>query len=131
NRKNPESSTFGVAWRDGKLFVLARGAKLHQVDPGTGAIEKVIPTQREQLFGLEWDGHAFVTADMQGLVFLDEQGQVVHTVAMNYRLRSVAFHDGRYFVMEQPEFGFGKQHERIMVWPKEMLIYELELNAKQ
>ena len=45
----------------------------------------------------------------------------------NYPLRAIHYHQGIYWLMEQPVFGYNTAHERVRIWPTETLIYRVRL----
>lgn len=125
NKANRAHGAKGIAWRDGKLFVLEgmRGV-LREVDPATGEVTGSLKTGRTWLSGLAYDGERFVTASRDHLFRIDAgTGKVVGEMPVNYRIRSIAAADGALLLMEQPVFGFDRHHERIRVWPETTLIW--------
>ena len=129
NKKNRSMGAAGIAWRDGKLYVLAgmRGL-IHEIDPETGRVTRTIDTGVRWLSALAFDGRRFIAGSRKALYFLDPQsGQVTRTIAVNYPLRALAARDGSVYLMEQPVFGHNKDHKRIQVWPKKTLVYKLTL----
>jgi len=132
NLENHAMGAKGVAWRDGKLYALEgmRGV-IHEVDPKSGDVTRRIQTEGRWLAGLAFDGRAFVAGSRDTLWWFDpENGKTVRKLAVNYPLRTVGFHDGSYFLMEQPVFGHDKQHGRVRLWPRKMLVYKLTLRTK-
>jgi len=117
----------GIAWRDGKLWVLeGMKGRLHQVDPKTGEILQTVSGKATWLSGLAWDGTRFVTGSRDAVVFLDPRsGAVSLSVPVQYRLRSVAVTGDDVLLMEQPIFGYDRKHERIQVWPEKNFIYRV------
>lgn len=130
NRKNRAYGAKGIAWRDGKLWVLeGMQGTLHEVDPDTGVVSRRLETEGRWLAGLAFDGTCFVAGGRDALWFLDpETGKTVRKVAVNYPLRSVAAGKDAVYVMEQPVFGFDKAHQRVRVWPTRTLVHKLSLN---
>ena len=129
NKKNRSMGASGIAWKDGKLYVLAgmRGI-VSEVDPKTGEITRTLKTGLRWLSCLDYDGRRFVAGDRKALFLLDlEKGEVVRRIEMNYPLRALAAHGGAYYLMEQPIFGHDRQHQRIRVWPKRTLVHKLTL----
>ncbi len=127
NREIKSHGAKGIAWRSGKLYVLegARG-RIHEIDPQTGNVTRRIQTPGVWLAGLDVDGDQFVTGSRDHLYHFDvETGELAAWLAVNYRLRSVAAHAGTLYLMEQPIFGFDKQHQRVQVWPKKTVVYRL------
>ena len=129
NRQNRAMGAKGLAWCKGKLYALEgmRGV-IHEVDPATGAVARRIQTDARWLAGLTFDGKAFVAGSRDALYWFDPAtGKTVRKVAVNYPLRTVGFHEGSYFLMEQPVFGHDKEHQRVRVWPKKVLVFKLTL----
>lgn len=129
NKKNKSMGASGVAWKDGKLYVLAgmRGS-IHEVDPRSGEVTATLDTGERWLSGLAYDGTYFVAGSRKALFFLHARtGKTVRKVDVNYPLRAIAAHDGALYLMEQPVFGHDKNHERVQLWPKETLVYKLTL----
>jgi hypothetical protein len=127
NVGNPVHGAVGVAWMNDRLYVLAgmRG-EISEVDPATGEVSRVIRCDEQWLTSLDSDGSRFVVTGRRALMVVDpETGKVLQNVPTNYGLRCVAWHKGTYFLMEQPVFGFDRQHERVQVWPQETLIYRI------
>ena len=130
NRDKRDFGSRGIAWMDGKLYVLGIYGKIHQVDPKTGHVLTSFDIGRRWTFGLVYDGAHLVTVSRSAMHLIDPKtGKVVRDVPMNYRLRAVGWHKGRHLVMEQPIFGFGQKHERVQVWPRpaSTVIYSLDL----
>lgn len=50
---------------------------------------------------------------------------LAESVAVNYSLRALTWHEGSVYLMEQPIFGFDKQNEQIRLWPKRTLIHDV------
>jgi hypothetical protein len=131
NRKNRAHGAKGIAWRKGRLYALEgmRGV-IHEIDPETGAVTRRIETDARSLAGLAFDGRAFVAGSRDALSWLDpETGRTVRKLAVHYPLRTVGFHEGSYYLMEQPVFGHDKQHRRVRLWPKKTLVYQLTLRT--
>jgi hypothetical protein len=133
NRKRRAMGAKGVAWRAGKLYALeGMSGVLCEVEPETGKVTRRIRTEGRWLAGLAFDGRAFVAGSRDALWWFDpKSGRTLRKLAVNYPLRTVGFHDGSYFLMEQPVFGYDKQHARVRLWPKSMLVYKLTLRTKQ
>ena len=127
---NLEKKVFGakgIAWRDGKLWVLeGMKGRLHEIDPKSGEVTKTIDAAATWLAGLAWDGERFVAGSREAVMFLNPRdGSVSLSVPVQYRLRSVAVLGDDVFLMEQPIFGFDRNHERIQVWPEKNFIYRV------
>lgn len=133
NQEKKVHSTRGIAWRGGKLYVLSgMSGVLHEVDPHTGAVTREINSAEKRLCGLDFDGRHFMAGTRTHLVLLDpKSGEVVKKVPVSYSLRNVAFHQGAFYLLEQPIFGFDKQHQRIRVWPKQTVIHKLTLEREK
>lgn len=128
NAKNRYSAGAGIAFAEGKLYVLEVSGKIHELDPRTGVVRRTMQTSQRYVGGLAFDGQHLVTGSRDGLHLLDpDSGAVVRTLATAYPLRAVGVAAGRYLLMEQPVFGFGREHERIRVWPQQTKIYSLAL----
>lgn len=133
NRENRSHGAKGIAWRDGKLWVLEgmRGV-LREVDPATGEVTGSLETGRTWLSGLAYDGERFVSASRDHLFRIDAKtGKVVREVPVNYWIRSIAAADGALLLMEQPVFGFDRHHARIRVWPEKTVIWRFVPEGKE
>lgn len=131
NKANRSMGAAGIAWKDGKLYVLEgmRG-KLNEIDPKTGEVTRVLDTGARWLSGLDFDGTHFVAGSRKGLHFLDgATGKQVRMVATSYPLRVVAAHGGAYYLLEQAIFGHDKKHKRVRVFPERVLVHKLTLPA--
>jgi PQQ-like domain len=129
NKKNRSYSAAAVEFRAGQLWVLAAGG-VRAVDPATGEVTRLLQLQDGRPAALAFDGEHFVTGSSAGIQFVDpETGNTVRQVPTNYPVRAVAWHAGKLYVMEQPIWGFDRQHSRVQVWPKQTLIHEIELPA--
>jgi len=127
NKEKRGYSAAAIEYREGLLWVLASGG-LHAVDPATGDVRQVLPLQLKQPSALAFDGAQFVIGSREGLHVVDPAtGNTLRSVATHYPVRAVACRGGQLFVMEQPIWGFDRQHQRIRVWPKQDLIHVLEL----
>lgn len=126
NRGKPGAGARGICWHDGKLYVLEISGKVHRVDPASGDVEQTFTTGCNWVFGLTFDGQRFVTVGRTAVHFLDpETLQPIEQIDSNYRLRAIG-HDGdALLILEQPEFGFGRKHEQIRVWPRKTVIWRL------
>jgi len=126
NLVNSFYAASAIAWKDGSLWVLHSG-KISQVDAGTGGIVSEIELE-ERLSGVTWNGEHFTGVTREAMVFVDPAtGTTIRSIPVNYPLRAIHFHDGTYFLMEQPVFGYSTAHERIQVWPENTLIYQVRL----
>jgi hypothetical protein len=137
NRKSRALGAKGIAWRNGKLYVLAgmRGV-IHELDPADGRVLRSIRTPKKWLAGLDVqvvEGRAtFVAASRTHLFRFDaETGELVSELPVNYPLRCVAVNGADTYVMEQPVFGYDEQHRRVQEWPRETLVYRLRVPAKR
>jgi hypothetical protein len=120
----------GLCWHDGRLFVLEIGGKVHEVDGPTGALRRSVVTGLSWVFGLTFDGAHFVTVGREAVHWLDPQTlQPVRALPSAYRLRTLGWDGARYLILEQPEFGFGRAHEHIRVWPRTTVIHRLGVGA--
>lgn len=127
NRKNRSKGAMGIAWKGGKLYVLAgmRGL-LHEIDPETGEVTRTLKSGKTWLTGLGFDGTHFLAGSRDALHWLDgKTGRAVRSVKLNYPVRVVASHEGATYLMEQAIFGHDKQHRRMRVFPKRVLVYKL------
>jgi hypothetical protein len=135
NKKNRAYSANGIAWVDGKLIVSARGG-LHEVDPESGEVLSVRRPPRRG-WKLCHDGKHFVTATRANnkqhvLLFLDvDTLKVVREVPINYGVSAIVAHGGNYLLMEQPVRGFNTKNERVRLWPKQMLVYQVKLPPRK
>jgi hypothetical protein len=123
------SGSRGLCWHDGKLFVLEINGNVHRVDPATGDVEQSFTTGCNWVFGLASDGRQFATVGRTAVHFLDPRTlQPVGSVPSHYRLRAIGWDGKRWRILEQPEFGFGRAHEPIRVWPQRTVIWALAPN---
>lgn len=123
-------SARGLAWHDGHLYVLEIGGRLHEVDPASGELLRSKVTGVNWVFGLAFDGERFVTGGRDAVHWLDAKELLpVRAVESAYRLRTLGSDGERLLVMEQPEFGFGRAHEHIRVWPTKTVIHRLTVRA--
>lgn len=128
--KAKSGSARGLAWRGDSLFVLEIGGKVHEVDGTTGELRRSVVTGLSWVFGLTFDGTCFVTVGRDAVHWLDATTlRPVRGLPSAYRLRTVGFDGERYLMLEQPEFGFGRQHEPIRVWPQTTVIHRLAVGA--
>lgn len=128
NKKNKYSGAFGLACYDGALYALESMGKLHRLDPENGAIEATLEFGQRYVAGLDFDGASFVVGSRQALHFVDaKNGKTTKSVPVAYPVRALACHGGKVFVLEQPVFGFGRQHEPIRVWPQQTVVHVLTL----
>lgn len=128
NLERKEWAAYGIACRGDRFWVLELPSKIQVVDPWTGIIERTLDTPDLQLTGLDFDGEHLVSLTRRGVVFLDPRsGGLDRMVPMNYPLRSIAFHDGRYVLMEQPVEGFDRANQPVRISPSTMLIYSVSL----
>ncbi|HEY5885143.1 MAG TPA: hypothetical protein VIT88_10675 [Pyrinomonadaceae bacterium] len=130
NRKNRYHSAYGVACRDGKLYVLDSSTGwIHVVNPADGTIERTIETGEKWISGLGFDGKHLVTSgSAKELLFLDaDTGKAVRRVPVNSPLRVVEPHGGRLYLMEGAVISYDVNNKPIAVWPKDMMIYIVRL----
>ncbi len=128
NKENKSYGAKGVTWLKGKLYVLEFYGKIFEVDPQTGVVGRTITTKERSVSGLDFDGEHFVFGSRTDLILINpETGATVRKVPVNYPLRFVKFWKGTYYTMEQPIFGFSKDHKTIQVWPRQAKIYRLTL----
>lgn len=134
NKENRSHGAKGIEFIDGRLYVLeGMGGVIREVDPETGEVLSSIQTSERWITGLAFDGTNFITGGRDRLFFIDRQGATVSSTPVNYPLRSVGWRKdgagGAVYLMEQPIFDFDAQHQRIRLWPKEMLVYQLRFDA--
>lgn len=127
NKKNRSHGAKGIAWRDGRLYVLSgMVGKVFAVNIDTGAILDETQLEGRWLAGLDFQGDTIITGGREHLWrFEAKTGKLVRKIACNYPLRNVAAGVDSVLLMEQPIFGFGRKHERIQVWPQETKIYRV------
>jgi hypothetical protein len=122
----------GLCWHAGKLFVLEIGGTMHEVDGATGELRRSVATGLSWVFGLTFDGDRLVTVGRDAVHWLDPDTlRPVRTLPSAYRLRTIGWDGGRYLILEQPEFGFGRRHEPIRVWPQTTVIHRLAVGARK
>ncbi len=128
--ENSENKFFGahaITWRRSSLYILSSFG-ISEVDPRTGEILRNIEPEERGLTALTWNGEHFVAGSREALFFIDpDSGRTVRSIPVNYPVRVIYFHEGVYYLMEQPVFGYNKTHERIRVWPEKTLIYKVRL----
>lgn len=136
NKANKSYGAKGIEFINGSLCVLeGMNGIIHTVDPQSGVITRTLKTQDTWLTGLAWDGQHYICGSKDRLSFYDDTGARVKSIAVNYPLRSVGWRSGgekgagSAYVMEQPIFDFGKQNERIRLWPTETRVYELSIET--
>ncbi len=136
NKANKSYGAKGIEFINGSLCVLeGMNGIIHTVDPQSGVITRTLKTQDTWLTGLAWDGQHYICGSKDRLSFYDDTGARVKSIAVNYPLRSVGWRSGgekgagAAYVMEQPIFDFGKQNERIRLWPTETRVYELSIET--
>ena len=116
-----------LTWAEGLLWVL-HTRKISAVDPATGDIVREIEPEETGFGGLTWNGEHLVVAGREALAWVDPvSGAIVRRLTANYPLRAVTWHEGTYYLMEQPVFGYNTSHERIRVWPERTLIYLVDM----
>lgn len=135
NRENKSHGAKGIEFIDGRLYILeGMGGVIREVDPEAGEVLSSIQTSERWITGLAFDGTNFITGGRDRLYFIDRQGATVSSTPVNYPLRSVGWRKdgagGAVYLMEQPIFDFDAQHQRIRLWPKEMLVYQLRFHAR-
>ncbi len=125
NKQNRAHGAKGIAWRDGRLFVLSgMTGKLHSVDPQTGKIVGETQLSGTWLSGLDFRGDHLVLGSRTHIHEFDAKtGKLIRKTVCNYPVRNLAAHGQAVWLMEQPVFGFGPKHERIQVWPQTTQIY--------
>ncbi len=127
NKVNKFYGAHSITWR-GRYFYVLSSFGISEVDPQTGEIVRTIEPEEGRLTALTWNGEHFVAGSREAIVFIDPQsGRTVRKIPVNYPLRVIFYHDGIYYLMEQPVFGYNKVHERIRVWPEETLVYKVTL----
>jgi hypothetical protein len=130
NKKTKSYGAKGIAaWR-GRLFVLdGMPGTIHEVDQATGNIVRTITTKEKWLAGLATDGDLLVAGSRNAILWIDpESGEVVRKIAVNYQVRAIEALAGAVYVMEQPVFGYDKDHKWIQVWPRpeQTVVYKLQ-----
>jgi len=127
NKANRSLGAKGIAWRAGKLYVLeGMQGRIHELDPATGAVARVLETGATWLAGLDFDGRQFVAGSRDAILRLDaETGRAVERIAVHYPVRSLAAGPAGLYVLEQPISDFGVRHETIRLWPKTTLVHLL------
>ncbi|GEM_PF-1610368 len=132
NKANKSYGAKGIEFINGNLCVLeGMNGIIHTIDPQDGVITRTLKTQDNWLTGLAWDGEHYICGSKDRLSFYDDNGTRVKSIAVNYPLRSVGWRKtdgGEAYVMEQPIFDYGKQNERIRLWPTEMRVYRLSID---
>ena len=125
NKKNGSHGAKGIAWHNDRLHVLSgMVGKVFEIDSDSGEIVGETQLEGTWLSGLDFHRGNWITGGRTHLWEFDfKTGKVLHKVTANYPLRNIAAHADDVLMMEQPIFGFGRQHQRIQVWPQETLIY--------
>jgi outer membrane protein assembly factor BamB len=126
NKKNRSHGAKGIAWHNGHLHVLSgMVGRVYEIDIDSGEVLGETQLDGNWLSGLDVHRGNWITGGRTHLWQFDSKtGKVLRKVTANYPLRNVGTHNGDVLMMEQPIFGFGRNHERIQVWPKETLIYQ-------
>jgi hypothetical protein len=131
NKKNKAYGARGITTYQGRLFVLdGMVGIIHEVDKATGAIVRTLKTGEKWLAGLATDGDLLVAGSRTAIVWVKpETGEVVRKVPVNYSIRALEASSGVLYVMEQPVFGYDKDHRWIQVWPRprDTVVYKLHL----
>ncbi len=132
NKQNTGWDCRGVEWVDGSLWLLkGSSGVLYQVEPAGGAIVREVKVGASWLTGLGRDGARFVIGGKERLIWFEPDeaggGRIVRSVPMNYPLRSVEWHAGSAYLMEQPVFDFDKSNQRIRLWPRETVVHVVKL----
>lgn len=126
NEKQKHYSAQGIEWFKGELYVLADRDRIYVIDPVTGDIRislKIdVPT-----YGLAYDGESFVTVNQRGVHFLTPSGQLERSVATNYPLGAIGFHDGTYYLGESEIRDHDREHRFSRVWPETFVLHEATL----
>ncbi len=129
NLKNKASGAAGIAWRDGRLWVLeGMQGLVHEVDPQSGAVARSVDCGARWLSGLATDGTRLWTASRTELLRLDpDKAAIDRRVAVNYPVRALAAKGPALYIMEQLVFGHDKEHKSVRLWPKTTHIHKLSL----
>lgn len=129
NEANKYSSGMGVACREVEVWALEGMGKLHRVDPQTGELLQTLPLAQRYVAGLAFDGESFVLGSREAIHLVDPaDGKTRRSVPVAYPVRALACHEGKIWALEQPVFGFGREHEQIRVWPQKTVVHVLELS---
>ncbi|HET6204835.1 MAG TPA: hypothetical protein VFI25_18760 [Planctomycetota bacterium] len=127
------SAAFGIAWREGRLWVLHGPAgKILGIDPETGERVGEVDCGARWLTGLEFDGRSFVVGSDAFLLFVDPvAGGTVRKVAVNQGVRSVGFGRGSYWLLERPLYDYDRDHRLVRIGPRATLLHRLTLPAEK
>jgi hypothetical protein len=127
NKKQRHSSAQGIEWVKGELLVMADMGRIYAVNPTDGVIRISLKTDTPG-YGLVYNGEFLVTANQRGVHFMTLSGQHKRSVATNYPLGSVSFHDGMYYLTESEIRGFDRKHNFTKIWPEESVLYKAKLD---
>jgi hypothetical protein len=135
NKTNKSYGAKGIAaWR-GRLFVLdGMPGTINEVDEKTGDIVRTLKTGEKWLAGLTTEGDELVAGSRTAIVWVDpETGEVKRKIPVNYSIRAIEACNGALYVMEQPVFGYDKDHHWIEVWPRpgQTVVYKLTWPARR
>ena len=126
NQGRKASSTMGITAHDGKLIVAANHGTLYIVEKETGDVLQSVRTPVKSIKAICHDGKHLVAATDQGLSFFE--GAIfkpVGRIRTHHKMRSVGYGEGEFFLLGQPTYGYGKDHERVRTWPEKTRVYAL------
>ena len=128
NEKNRSSGASGITFYAGKLLVQTLLKGMYAVEIATGNILWHKRNKTRYVSGLAFDGKYLVTASRDTLYLLDPSTtEVTRSVPIHYPVRSLTARDGVYYLLEQPVWGFDRDHTRVQIWPRDVWIHRLSL----
>ncbi len=133
NLGNRAHSARGITFAEGQLHVLDSSKRLVVVvDPKTGRRVRDVKLSVSKLSGLAHDGNNYVLGGKDHIYWFDARtGKLSRKIAVNYPVGCLAIRDGRLFLMEQESYGYDRQHRRVRIWPRKMVIYQLSLPTRK
>ncbi|MGH7150802.1 MAG: hypothetical protein ACREIU_08895 [Planctomycetota bacterium] len=129
NDPSSGSAAFGIAWREGRLWVLhGPSGRVHGLDPATGKRVAEFDCGARWLTGLEFDGRSFVVGSDAFLLFVDpEAGGTLAKVPVKLGVRSVGFGAGSYWILERPLYDYDREHRLVQVDSGDAPVHRLTL----
>ena len=126
NLGNRASGSFGIAYRNGMLFVGGMRGKIHEIDPATGDITQTFKIGNIRHGAMTFNGDDLLVACFDHLARIDPAtGKTMGKIPMNHPVSLVSMDGDQILLAEKWIYGYTKDHKKIRIYPETIEISRL------